>query len=141
MESAEILPNEKKVIYSLAKYLKNTNTDANFTSPYLRCQQTVEIVKEVTGKIFVSDKNLKDWYSSKEDTGKMITRIKTFFNKLQKLNYNSVAICTHGYPINALIALATKGKVLNNDLYHYPQPGVLVIIKDKKIKYIDFNLT
>ena len=139
MDSAEILPESVPVIEKLAKYFQNIETDANLSSPFLRCKQTVKIVEKIAGKKFFYEDELKDWILGKESLEKMILRIKDFYGKLIKKNYKSVAICTHGYPINTLIALATKGTVKNSDLYNYPQPGVLVVIKNKKKKYINFN--
>jgi broad specificity phosphatase PhoE len=139
MESAEILPEGIPAVESLAKYLQGVETDANFSSPYIRCRQTIEIIEGVTEKKFLFDEKLKDWDSRKETLGKMISRIKNFYAELARSNYQNIAICTHGYPINALIALAKKGRVKSSDLYHYPQPGVLVIIKNKEVNYVDFN--
>jgi broad specificity phosphatase PhoE len=139
IESAEILPEALPVIEKLAKYFQNIDTDTNFASPFVRCRQTVEIIEKIAGKKFVYEDKLKDWNLGKESLEKMILRIKDFYEKLMKKNYKSVAICTHGYPINALIALATKGEATNSDLYNYPRTGVLIIIKNKKKDYLDFN--
>jgi broad specificity phosphatase PhoE len=139
MESAEILPEGIPTIERLGKYMKDVETDANFSSPYLRCRQTVEIIERIAHKKFVYEERLKDMSQDKETIESMIKRISGFYKELIKEKYNSVAICSHGYPINVLSALATKGRVNNTDLYNYPQSGVLVIIKNKKKEYLDFN--
>jgi len=139
IENAEILPEGIPAAKKLAEYLKNIPTDANFSSPFRRCLQTVEIVKEITGKNFVIDERLKDYDFLKENVDEMVSRVKDFNNFLAGTNYGSVAICTHGYPINALINLTIKGNVVPSDLENYPDTGILVVIKDKKVEYLNFN--
>jgi len=138
-ESAEILPEGISAIKKMAEFLAKIKTDANFSSPYRRCRQTVEIVKEISKKEFLFDDRLRDWYKGKEEVEIMISRIKDFFEELKSKNFKTIAICTHGYPINTLIALATKGDVKTSDLQDYPKPGILVEIVDRKVKYLDFD--
>ena len=139
-ESAKILPEGIPTIERLGKYLKNVETNANFSSPLVRCKQTVNIIEKISGKKFVYEGRLKDFYQGKESIENMIKRISGFYKELIKEKYKSVAICSHGYPINVLSALATKGEVKNSDLFNYPLPGVLVVIKNKKKEYLDFNI-
>src|SRR4030066_2181504 len=93
IESAEILPEAVPVIEKLAKHFQNVKTDANFSSPFVRCRQTVEIVEKISGKKFIYENELKDWHLGKETLDNMILRIKNFYEELIKKNYKSVAIC------------------------------------------------
>ena len=140
IETAEILAEGIPIVKKLAEYLKGIKTDANFTSPYKRCVQTSGLVLEITGKKFTVDENLRDWDPGKETVEDMIKRIKVFSKKLDASRYSSVSICTHGFPINAIIAYFTKGKIERADLENYPNPGVLVTIENGKVSYKDFNL-
>lgn len=138
-ETAAILESGIPAIKRLAEYLKKIKTDANFSSTYLRCRQTVEIVSSITQKEFTFDENLRDYYSTNETIEDVVNRIKIFYNSLQAKSYKSVSICTHGYPIAILIDFIMQGKFYMNNLGNYPKPGILVIIKDKKVELIDFN--
>ena len=139
IETAEILPEAVPTIKKVGEYLVEIPTNINFTSPYKRCLQTSEIVSGITGKKFEVDENLHDWDPRSETIQEMVERILKFSNKLQNNNVESVAICTHGYPINALIAYFTKGGIQQEDLENYPNPGVLVSIENGKVSFKDFN--
>lgn len=139
VETAEILPEGIPAIKELALYLKNIPSDKNFTSPFVRCVKTSGIVSETTGKQFEVDKDLRDWDPRRETTREMISRILRFTDHLKSGNYKSVCICTHGYPINALIAYFIKGKIKESDLPDFPEPGVLATIENKKLSYKNFN--
>jgi broad specificity phosphatase PhoE len=137
IESAEILPEGIPAIEKLAHKLKNIQTDANFTSPYRRCLQTTEIVEKISGKKFKIDERLHDFKS--EPIKKMAERLNRFLKEIKDKNYKSIAICTHGYPIAVLRSLITKGKFELDKLNYYPKPGILTVIKNGKVKLIDFN--
>lgn len=137
VETAEILPEGIPAIEKLAKELKNIPTDANFTSPYKRCLQTVEIVKNITGKVFTIDERLHD--INAETIDEMVDRISEFYEEIKTGNYENIAICTHGYPIAVLKSLITKGEFEIDKLKSYPDPGALVKIINGKIEQIDFN--
>jgi broad specificity phosphatase PhoE len=139
IESAEILPEGVPAIERLGKYLKDISTDSNFTSPYKRCIQTSNIVTKMSEKNFVVDANLRDWDYRNETLDAMIQRIKLFMENITNQKLSSIAICTHGYPINAIISYIKKGMIDESDLDGYPDPGVLVIIKGRSIEYKDFN--
>jgi len=139
IETAEILPEGIPAIKRMGNYLRDVHTDSNFTSPYKRCIQTSLIISGVSSKKFKMDTNLRDWDPQKETVEGMIKRLYRFSAQLATNNHTSVAICTHGYPINALIAYFTKGTIDKGDLDSFPDPGVLVIVDNKKVVYKDFN--
>jgi broad specificity phosphatase PhoE len=139
VENAEILPESIPTIKNLAVYLRDILTEANITSPYKRCLQTSSIVSDITGKKFDIDVNLRDWDPRNETKEDLIKRIIVFGRHIMTNDYKSVLVCTHGYPINALIAFFTKGEIKESDLDNFPDPGVLVTIDGGKVSYKDFN--
>lgn len=139
VEIAEILPNGIPVIKKLGNYLKDRKTDANYTSPYLRCVQTVEIISQVSGKVFLTEDRLGEYRKERENYEQFVERISSFYEHLKNQNLNAAAICTHGYPISALIQLATKDKVSRGELDNYPRPGILTIIRNGQSETIDLN--
>lgn len=139
VESAEILPEGIPTIKKLANYLKDIPTDVNYSSPFKRCRQTVEIVSKITSKKYIFDDRLHDWLPEKETIQDVIDRVKDFYNEISTIPYNSVSICTHGYPISGLIQLIKLGRVNEAELDNFPDPGVLTIISSNNLKTIDFN--
>lgn len=137
IETAKILKEGIPAITRLAKYLKNKKTDANFSSPYLRCKQTVEIVGKISGKEFVFDKRLGEFNA--ETIEEMADRLSKFYEEIKGKNYKNIAICTHGYPIAVLRSFITRDKFEEEELNSYPSPGFLMIIRNKKVEYINFN--
>lgn len=137
--SADILPEGIPAIERLANYLKGAKTDANFSSPFKRCVQTTNIVTKITKKDFVLDDRIGEFVREKETFEILFKRIKNFTHELKDKNYHNIAVCTHGYPISALTQLISKGKISEEQLDSYPHPGILIEIKDKNAKFIDFN--
>lgn len=140
IETAEILAEGIPVVEKLAKYLENISTDANYTSPYKRCIQTVEIVTEICGKSFQLNDALGEYYERKETFEDFAERIKGFLIYLEKQNIKSAAICTHGGVIAGLVSYLIKNSYELPDLHNYPPTGILVSIENKKVEYKDFRL-
>ncbi|MFC1600543.1 phosphoglycerate mutase family protein [Patescibacteria group bacterium] len=136
-ETAQVLEEGIPAIKALAKYLKNKNTNAHFSSPYPRCKQTAGIVEKFIQKKFIYDNRLHDFNA--ESINNMVNRLKSFYEELKSKNYKNIAICTHGYPIAVLRSLITKDKFTLADLNSYPKPGMLVEIENGKTKLINFN--
>ncbi|OGM20638.1 hypothetical protein A2955_02965 [Candidatus Woesebacteria bacterium RIFCSPLOWO2_01_FULL_37_19] len=141
IETAEILPEATPVTKRLAYYLKNERVGAYFSSPYLRCKQTMEIIKKITGKGVVYDKRIGEEKVNRnlETFEDMFARVKEFHNSLIQKNIKSASICTHGGPIAILSSLILSGKVNQDDLSNYPKTGVLLVIEEGKLKSLDFN--
>jgi len=137
METAEIIPEGIPPIEKLSQKLNVVKTDANFTSPYKRCLQTVKIVNNFTGKKFVIDKRLHDFHN--ESINAMLKRLQDFINDKSVKNCGSISICTHGYPAAIIRSLLVKGEFQLNDLNTYPKPGTLITIINRKAKITDFN--
>lgn len=129
--SASILEEAKPTIQKLAEYLKNIPTDFNASSQLRRCRQTVQIVEKETKKEFLFDKRLNEFVF--ETPWRFRYRVRSFIAELKTKDYDSVAICTHG-AVLAMIASTLSGQKVG-----FPKPGVLVIVKNGKITYKDFN--
>lgn len=127
------------VLKKIGSYLKNVKTDANFTSPYPRCADSAKIVGEVAKKKFVKNDMLRELEKNGEGFNKFGLRVRTFLNMIHDKKYSSVAICTHGAVIGALKHLIVSGEYSFYNVWDYPQPGNLIIIKNKKIEVMDFN--
>jgi broad specificity phosphatase PhoE len=140
-ETAEILPESVPVIERIGEYLKDKIADNNYTSPFKRALQTVEIVEKITGKKFVVDERLREEGLSraKESINQLEERLNCFVADMDSKNVSNIAVCSHGWPIAALIAILTKGNVTKMDLSCFPKCGVLTVIEGKSIKTLDFN--
>ena len=140
-ETAEIIPEAIPVIEKIGNYLNDKLENNNYTSPFKRALQTVEIVEKITGKKFISDVRLSEERVShvKETLAQMEERLRSFLNDVKKGNPESVAICSHGWPIAALISIITKDRVTKFDLSCYPKCGVLTVIEGTSLKTLDFN--
>jgi 8-oxo-dGTP diphosphatase len=135
--SAPILEEGKPSILRLADYLKKYESDYNVCSPFLRCQQTVAIVSEITGKKFESDKRLREF--AFEFPWDFTKRILRFIKEMEESKYETIVICTHAAVLSVLIQYLTKGNINLLERVIAPLPGVLTIIKDKKLEEVNFN--
>lgn len=133
----EILPEGRAAIERLGKYLKNIKFSKNFSSEYHRCQQTTEIVNKFSGLKFKKDKRLNE--KSGENFGDFKARVKDFVEEIEKKNFETVVICTHGAVIAAMRKMLLKKGLRITNLPFYPKTGVLMKVVGKEIEYIDFN--
>jgi broad specificity phosphatase PhoE len=138
IEKAEILSEGTEPLERLGHYLSAIKTNANFSSPYLRCRQSVEIIEKKSNKKFIYDDRLAEFIEGFWAFGKLRSRLQSFLNELQEKEIDQAAICTHG----AVIA-GIKHLLLNNsfhlwNLTDFPKPGVLWVIKDK-LEETNFN--
>ena len=136
--SLPILPESFSALEKIGKYLKDVPTDANFCSPYLRCRESAQIVEKFSGNKFVTDPRIEELegHINFSDFQKRIT---SFLTEIKDKNYSAVSICTHGAVIAAIKHMETDGKFYFFQVFDYPEPGNLIIIKEGKIKQIDFN--
>lgn len=133
----KILPEAVPSLKKLAEYLKNVKSDYNVSSEYLRCRQSTDIVTKISGLNFERDRRLNE--KSQESFEDFKKRVKSFLEDMEKENYKTVVICTHGAVIAAMRRLLLKKSVRVTNLPFYPKTGVLMIIKGNEIKYVDFN--
>ena len=134
-----ILQKSKYALGEMGKYLKDIPTDANFTSPYLRCRQSSEIVREFSGKKFVTDERIRELRDDIHGFVHFKKRVKEFLKEIEDKGYKSVAICTHGAVIAAIKHLVIDGKFFYFQGIDFPSPGKLMVIEDKKVKILNFN--
>jgi broad specificity phosphatase PhoE len=142
-----ILYEGKDITVKLANYLKDIESDYNVSSPYERCLETIKIISEITGKEFVIDERVGEFFEKEYlDYRK---KIEEFLAEIKQKNYSSVIICTHGATMSQLIHLICDE---NPEEYipvsEYESTGILVIVEDKQslrpnglkeIKKVNFN--
>lgn len=78
VETAEILPDAYLVIKKMALYLKGIKTEVNYTSPYLRCVQTTQVITQITGQPYELEKRLSEFRTEYENKDQFIGRVKGF---------------------------------------------------------------
>lgn len=136
--SAHILPIGLPVTEKLARYLINISTEKNLCSEYIRCKETAEIVTRITGKTFTYDKRLNEYFL--ESAGRFRRRLENFIAEMEASDDKKILICTHGLVIVALIKILCGEQFTFSHLFEInPSPGVLTIVKNGKVKTIDFN--
>ena len=139
VRSSTILDEGIPALKRLAKHLRGIETDANFSSPFIRCKQTVKIIGGITKNTFVFDERLAEYVEKEEAFGQMAKRVKDFVTDVEKEKYNNIVVCTHGGIIAGLIHLIIEGYFEEHQLYNFPKPGVLISIEGGKLKSKDFN--
>ena len=136
---AEGIPTIKK----LGEYLKGKPTHKNFTSEYLRCKMTSQLVSEITHQKFITDPLLNEWVTPPlepaETFESLHARLTKFVSKLKNSTHNSFAICTHGALITGLKMLLLNQNFTRHGAYFCPDPGVLTVIKNREVGEINFN--
>jgi len=140
-KTAEILPETVPVIERIGNYLKDKIDNNNYTSPFKRALQTVEIVEKITEKKFISDERIREEGLSRasEALTQLEQRLRNFIDEINNKNIKNVAICSHGWPIAGLISIITNNRLSKFDLSDYPKCGELTIIEGTSLKTLDFN--
>lgn len=138
--TAELLPEGIPPIQRLARYLVHVSSDYQVCSEVLRCRQTAAIVTEATGKEFLIDPRLKEYYQESFDD--LAERTRSFYEEIQQSGYQNVMICTHGAVIAALKHYLTEGQFTRRHETDYIQTGQLLLIRDdQSTNVLDFNDT
>ncbi len=136
--TAGILPEARPPMERMANYLKKIKTDYNISSEFRRCKQTVQIINEITGKQFVYDSRMNEYFL--EPYWLLKRRIQSLLNEIERKKYKSVCICTHGAVIAAFLhTLIPETSRMPFNIYNFPMPGVLTIIDRNKAQRINFN--
>ncbi len=135
----DILSTGISALKKIGVYLKNIHTDINFTSPYLRCVKSAEIVGKIANKKFILDDNLRELENKGESFSSFYNRVSVFLKEVENKKYSAVSICTHGAVIAAIKHLKTNGRFYFFQVVDYPDPGSLMIIKEGKVNRINFN--
>lgn len=138
--TAELLPEGILPIERMAEYLQNAPTDINVSSQLIRCRQTTEIISKKTGKEFIFDKRLNEyWPESIEPFLSFHDRIQNFLEDIVQKETKSILICTHGSGIVAIKNFILRETFNESHLFDFSKTGTLVIIKNGKIETLDFN--
>lgn len=137
--TAELLPEGRPPIERMAEAMARSklHSDANFTSPVLRCRQTVEIIENKTHKIFVPDSRLDEFHD--ETIQGFIDRIWSFAEEIKTVPATSILICTHGACIAALRHIILHGKFSEAQIDDYTSTGQMLTIEKGREKITDFN--
>lgn len=135
--SAPILEEGKPNIARLAEYLKDKPSDYNVRSTFLRCAQTAQIVTDITGKEFVSDRRIREYVF--EAPWLFKRRIRHFVREMEASKHQTIVICTHSFVIELLLQEILDGKIHFWKRLAAPLPGVLTVIKNKKVEEMNFN--
>lgn len=136
--SANIIPQGFESIKKIGEYLRTIPSDFNISSEFKRCRETVKIISEITGKKFEFDKRLNE--DIEQDKNIFIKRVKSFLDDTKKKHYQNILICSHGAVLSAIKYLVLTGKVNEVQLNDFPAPGIILVIKGKTLKELDFNL-
>ncbi|QQG41745.1 MAG: histidine phosphatase family protein [Candidatus Woesebacteria bacterium] len=134
-----ILPKALPALKKIGAFLEKVDTDANFSSPYLRCRQSTQIVSHIANKKYTVDERLREYEKNGEKFSSLRKRVRSFLDYVAKKNYSSISICTHGGIIAAIKHLATGGNFYFFQLWDFPAPGNLIVMKDGEVKTINFN--
>jgi broad specificity phosphatase PhoE len=137
IETAEILDEGKPTIERMAEFLETVPTDYNVSSEFHRCRQTVGIVSEITGKQFVFDSRLNEFY--KETFDEMKNRLKNFIDEMNASDYQTVLVCTHGALIAGLVSFLIRHDYNRDDMEKYPPPGILIKIDGDQLEQWNFS--
>src|SRR5438105_4844768 len=89
--SASILPSAEPVIKKMGQFLKDLPTDYNVSSPVKRCRQTVNIITLESGKQFVFDRKISEFFI--ETFGMFKRRLKRFIDQIEQSNYQTILVC------------------------------------------------
>jgi len=126
-------------LQKIGLYLKNKDIEKAFTSPYPRCVNSAKIVNNNLKVNFKADDRIRELEKNGETLKQFENRIRLFLKDIESKKYRSVAICTHGAIIGAFKHLLTNDKFNFYNIWDFPQPGNLVVIKNKGVKTINFN--
>ena len=133
----EVLPEGIPAIKKIGEYLKEIESDYNVVSEFERCQTTIKIVSEITGKKFEKESRLNEFERESFDDFKK--RVKSFIDEIEVKKYKSVVICTHGAVVAALKNLLINNSLKIINLPFYPKTGVILRIEGNKTEEINFR--
>lgn len=135
--TATIVPEGIPPIERMAEYLRAVEGSANYSSEFIRCRQTAQIVTRITKKEFTTDKRLNEYYE--ESFGAFGARVNAFLESLSSARESSVLLCTHGMVIAAVKHMILEGRFMEADKLDYPKTGELWVVNDARVRAIDFN--
>lgn len=128
---APLLPEGKKQAEKVAENLLDKNIEILYSSPYPRCRQTAQIVSQKIHLPIIYDERLKEQQmtSGRETLAEASQKLAEFINEVKVKKHQTVALCSHGWPLAIIINLLKKGQVTRGDLDKHPKPGEIVEIQ------------
>lgn len=124
--SAQILPVGIPPTERMAEYIQHLPKTVNWSSELLRCTQTTNIITKITGRIFVTDARLNEYYNESFDA--LRKRIRSWYDEIVASHPSAVLVCTHGVVIAGLKHLILEGEFLKSQVLDYPKCGELLVI-------------
>lgn len=134
--SAKILPVGIPPTERMAEYIQRLPKSVNWSSELLRCAQTTNIITKITGRIFVSDARLNEYYNESFEAFRK--RIASWLDGMMTLHPSIVLVCTHGAVIAGLKHLIIEGEFLESQSFDYPKCGQLLVVTRKRSAVLDF---
>lgn len=136
--SADLLPEAIPALERMGTYLQSVPTDLNVSSQIKRCRQTVGIIHEITGKEFVYDRRLNEYFI--ETFWQFKRRVKSLVQEIEQKKYKAVCICTHDALIATLLYYLSKSHASKPwNIFYSTLPGVLTIIENGEVRQVNFN--
>ncbi len=135
--TARLLPEGKKEIEIIAKYLSEVSDSYNVSSPIRRCRESAEIISAATGKTFVFDKRLSEIH--KESFNEFKNRVQQFIGSLASIKESSIIVCTHAAVIASIKHLLTEGTFTLSDKNDYTKEGELAIVSNGEWKIVNIK--
>ena len=136
--TAKILKSAIPSIEKMARYLTKIPSSLNFTSEIIRCVQTAAIVTRITGKEFITDIRLNEYY--RESFAGLKERVNSWIKDMRGRKTTAVLICTHGAVVAGIKHLLIDGDFSEAQLLDYPNCGELLVIKND-FRIINFNVS
>lgn len=134
--TAGLLPQGAAAIEKIASYLKDTPFSYNVSSDLPRCRQTAGIITNITGKPFVYDKRLTEFYH--ESFTDFKARIADFLEYISTVPEEYIIICSHAAVIAGITDLTIKGSFTYKKNYDDPLEGELVVLDKGGYRKIRF---
>lgn len=134
--TARILPVGIPPIERMAKYIQRLPKSVNWSSELLRSTQTTNIITNSTGRTFVTDARLNEYYNETFEVFRK--RIASWLDETIMLHPSVVLVCTHGAVIAGLKHLILEGEFLESQALDYPKCGQFLIVTRKRSTVLDF---
>lgn len=138
IRTAQVLPEGIPPVQRLARFLETCPYDWGARSEFLRCQQTAQIVTDITGRTFVADPRLNERVD--EPFNEIVDRVKAFIDDVNVTEHQHVWVCTHGIVIAALKSWLTRGEFSRQYENDYIQPGELLKITPEGVEVVKFGV-
>lgn len=138
IRTAEVLPEGIPPVQRLARFLDTCPYDWGARSEFLRCQQTAQIVADITGRGFVADPRLNERVD--EPFHEISERVKDFIDGVERTAHQHVWVCTHGIVIAALKSWLTRGDFSRQYENDYIQPGELLKVTPEGVEVVKFEV-